>query len=338
MAMNTNAIKASAAKVAATAPTKEEQRARAVKPPSQVVNELLGRYSGMIREALGKAMDPERFTRLLVTVIAQDPNLLRAVAECPASLIGAILTAATLGLEPNTALGHGYLITYFQKNKAKSQEAGRDIYEMRVSFQLGYQGILVLAYRSGDIADVDAQVVYEKDQFKYQLGTNRFINHVPSEDADPGRPVRYYAVIQLKSGGQLFKVWSASQVLEHAKKFSKSYNARTGRFFGPWEDNFSAMAKKTVLLDCLKLAPKSSSFSAQIAADNTTKSITADAAHVDILNQRNEDYTLVGESAEREALPAPEEAKAEPERERETVKAKPEQKVEQGNLSVDEVI
>lgn len=336
--MNTNAIKTAVAKVAATAPTKEEQRARAVKPPSQVVNGLLAKYSGMIREALGKAMDPERFTRLLVTVIAQDPNLLRAVAECPASLIGAILTAATLGLEPNTALGHGYLITYFQKNKAKSQEAGRDVYEMRVSFQLGYQGILVLAYRSGDIADVDAQVVYEKDQFKYQLGTNRFINHVPSEDADSGRPVMYYAVIQLKSGGQLFKVWSASQVMEHAKKFSKSYNVKTGRFFGPWEDNFSAMAKKTVLLDCLKLAPKSSSFTAQIAADNTTKSIPAEAAHVDILNQRNEDYTLAGEAVESAALPAPRDEGDAPERGRAPVRAKPEAKSEQGNLPVESVI
>ncbi len=336
MAMNTNAIKAAVAKVAPSAPTKEEQRTRSVKAPSQVVNELLGKYSGMIREALGKAMDPERFTRLLVTVIAQDPNLLRAVAECPASLIGAILTAATLGLEPNTALGHGYLITYFQKNKAKSQEAGRDIYEMRVSFQLGYQGILVLAYRSGDIADVDAQVVYEKDQFKYQLGTNRFINHVPSEDADPGKPVRYYAVIQLKSGGQLFKVWSASQVLEHAKKFSKSFNARTGRFFGPWEDNFSAMAKKTVLLDCLKLAPKSSSFSAQIAADNTTKSIPSESAHVDVLDMRNEDYTLAGEEVERTALPVQEEAKTHPQRE--MVPARPQKDEEPGNLSVESVI
>ena len=303
MAMNTNALKVSAAKVTTTAPTKEEQRARTVRPPSQVVNDLLSKYSGMIREALGKAMDPERFTRLLVTVIAQDPNLLRSVNECPASLVGAILTAATLGLEPNTALGHGYLLTYFQKNKARSQEAGHDIYEMRVSFQLGYQGVLVLAYRSGDIADVDAQVVYEKDQFKYQLGTNRFINHVPSDDADPGKPVRYYAVIQLKSGGQLFKVWSVNQIMEHAKKFSKSFNARTGRFFGPWEDNFNAMAKKTVLLDCLKLAPKSSSFSAQLAVDNSTKSVSANAEHVDILSQRNEEYLLTGEETEKVALP-----------------------------------
>lgn len=303
MAMNTNALKVSAAKVAASAPTKEEQKAKVVRPPSQVVNDLLSKYSGMIREALGKAMDPERFTRLLVTVIAQDPNLLRAVNECPASLIGAILTAATLGLEPNTALGHGYLITYFQKNKTRSQEAGYDVYEMRVSFQLGYQGVLVLAYRSGDIADVDAQVVYEKDQFKYQLGTNRFINHVPSEDADPGNPVRYYAVIQLKSGGQLFKVWSVNQIMEHAKKFSKSFNGRTGHFFGPWADNFNAMAKKTVLLDCLKLAPKSSSFSAQLAVDNSTKSVAATAEHVDILNQRNEEYLLDGEATEKVALP-----------------------------------
>ena len=300
--MDTTQMVKAANKAVVNAPTKEDQRKRVLRAPSLVVGDLVKKYEVQIREALGRAMDPERFTRLLITVIAQNPNLLRAVNEAPQTLIGAILSCAQLGLEPNTPLGHCYLIPYFEKDKVASADAGHEVFKMKVNLQLGYQGTLVLSYRSGDIAEVDTQTVYEKDFFKYQLGTNRFIQHVPFDGEDPGEAVKYYAVIKLKSGGVLFKVWSKSQVMSHAKKFAKSWNNKYQKFFGPWADNFDAMAKKTVLLDCLKLAPKSSSLAQQLAADNTTKSVSLDQGDFNVLAQRNEDFALNGDRKESKAI------------------------------------
>ena len=49
------------------------------------------------------------------------------------------MQSAQLGLEPNTNLGHAYLIPYYDKNSGKKI----------VNLQLGYMGLLDLAHRSG---------------------------------------------------------------------------------------------------------------------------------------------------------------------------------------------
>ena len=64
------------------------------------------------------------------------------------------------------------------------------------------------------------------------------------------------------------------RVLEHAKKFSKSYNRKTGTFSGPWASDFDSMARKTVLLQALKYAPKASEdamFANAFTMDNTVR-------------------------------------------------------------------
>ena len=89
-----------------------------------------------IRRALPTVLTPERFTRMALSAINNTP----ALAECtPMSFIAALMNAAQLGLEPNTPLGQAYLIPY--KNKGI----------MECQFQLGYKGMIDLAYRSGQI-------------------------------------------------------------------------------------------------------------------------------------------------------------------------------------------
>ncbi len=84
------------------------------------------------------------------------------------------------------------------------------------------------------------------------------LKHIPATHnrKQPGEnPTHYYAVYKLKNGGQGMAVMTYEDVLEHAKKFSKTYNKKTGKFSGPWADNFDAMAKKTVLLKLMKYMP-----------------------------------------------------------------------------------
>ena len=106
---------------------------------------------GEIKKALPSVITPERFTRMVLSAISVNPKL----ASCtPKSFLGAMMSAAQLGLEPNTPLGQAYLIPYNNKGT------------LEVQFQIGYKGLLDLAYRSGEVEIIQANIFYENDTFE----------------------------------------------------------------------------------------------------------------------------------------------------------------------------
>lgn len=182
-----------------------------------------------IKKALPSVITPERFTRMALTAISTNPKL----AECtPQSFMGALMNAAQLGLEPNTPLGQAYLIPY--RNKGK----------MEVQFQIGYKGMIDLAHRSGEFANIYAQTVYENDTFDYELGLEPKLVHKPAT-SNRGEVIMYYAVFKLVNGGFGFEVMSKEDIQEHAKTYSQAY----GSGYSPWTKNFDEMAKKGLALD-----------------------------------------------------------------------------------------
>lgn len=73
---------------------------------------------GEIARALPSVMTPERFTRMVLSAISTTPKL----AECtPQSFLGSMMTAAQLGVEPNTALGQAYILPYSNHGKMEAQ-------------------------------------------------------------------------------------------------------------------------------------------------------------------------------------------------------------------------
>lgn len=75
----------------------------------KTIKDYIQIYSGEIEKALPSVMTPERFTRIMTSAVSNNPKL----AQCDAmSFISAMMTAAQLGLEPNTPLGQAYLIPY----------------------------------------------------------------------------------------------------------------------------------------------------------------------------------------------------------------------------------
>ena len=210
-----------------------------------------------IEKALPSVITPERFTRITLSALSANPTL----QQCsPKSFLGAMMTAAQLGVEPNTPLGQAYLIPFKNKGKIECQ------------FQLGYKGLIDLAYRSGEIQIIQAHTVYENDEFEYELGLDPVLKHVPYKGADKGSPVYFYAVFKLKNGGYGFEVMSAEEVRAHAKKYSQSF----GSDYSPWKTNFEEMAKKTVLKKALKYAPMKSDFVRQADSDGTVKDQISD--------------------------------------------------------------
>lgn len=232
---------------------------------------------GEIKKALPSVITPERFTRMVLSALSTNPKL----AVCtPKSFLGAMMAAAQLGLEPNTPLGQAYLIPY--KNKGIDE----------VQFQLGYKGLIDLAYRSGEVELVQAHVVYANDTFECEYGLEPKLVHKPA-DKDRGEPIKVYAMFKTKSGGYGFEVMSMDDVRRHAEKYSQAY--KTG--FSPWKSNFEEMAKKTVLKKVLKYAPLKSDFVRGVVQDETIKTeLSEDMYEVSDTTVYDAEFTTVDET------------------------------------------
>lgn len=217
----------------------------------KTMQQYIKSMEGEIKKALPSVITPERFTRMVLSAISVNPKL----ASCtPSSFLGAMMSAAQLGLEPNTPLGQAYLIPY--KNRGIDE----------VQFQIGYKGLIDLAYRSGEVELVQAHIVYANDNFECEFGLEPKLVHKPA-DSDRGEPVKVYAMFKTKSGGYGFEVMSMDDVDRHAEKYSQAYKSG----FSPWKTNFEEMAKKTVLKRTLKYAPLKSDFVRAVVQDESIK-------------------------------------------------------------------
>lgn len=229
-----------------------------VKKETQVtVADFIKNMQGDFAKALPKVMTPERFTRIALTALSNNIELRKCTAT---SLVGGLMQAAQLGLEPNTPLGQAYLIPYKNKGVLECQ------------FQVGYKGMLDLAYRSGDIQTIQAYIVHENDKFVYELGLNPKLEHIPSMQ-NRGNVIYVYAMFKLVNGGYGFEVMSIDDVKAHSKKYSKSADSA----YSPWTNNFEEMAKKTVIKKVLKYAPIKTEFALALAADEATVKANNDA-------------------------------------------------------------
>lgn len=207
---------------------------------------------GEIKKALPTVIAPERFTRIVLSALSTNPKLQETT---PQSFLAAMMTSAQLGMEPNTPLGQAYLIPYYNsKNRCNECQ-----------FQLGYKGLIDLAYRSGEVSIIQAQVVYENDDFTYSFGLDPVLKHIPAA-SKRGAPVYVYAMFRTKDGGFGFDVMSMDAIRNFAQQYSKSFSS------GPWQTNFEEMSKKTVLKKVLKYAPLKSDILRNIALDGTIKS------------------------------------------------------------------
>jgi recombination protein RecT len=238
----------------------------ASKAPVDSIGSMIEKLKPQLAKALPQHVTPERLARVALTAVRNNPRL----AQCESiSLLGSIMTAAQLGLEPNTPLGECYLIPY------KNGQSG----QYQAQFQMGYKGLLSLAHRSGMYRSISAYEVDKADEFRYNYGLYPQLHHVPA-DMPSAETTHYYSVYKLANGGEDFKVWSRAQVEAHAKQYSQSYKA--GKKDSPWFTAFDSMAKKTVLIDLLRYAPKSVEIATAVAADHTIRNVTPDHPELEI--------------------------------------------------------
>ncbi|MEO4053404.1 recombination protein RecT [Solibacillus sp. CAU 1738] len=227
------------------------QQAPAEQKKPKTIEDYLKQMAPAMAQALPKHMDIDRVMRLAMTTIRTTPALREADVS---SLLGAVMQAAQLGLEPGL-MGHCYLLP-FKNNKKGITE---------VQFIIGYKGMIDLARRSGHIESIYSHAVYEKDHFEFELGLEQKLVHKPSMESDRGQFIGAYAVARFKDGGYQFEFMPKSEI-EKRKGRSKAANSS----YSPWATDYEEMAKKTVVRHMWKYLPISVEMQQQVAYDEGT--------------------------------------------------------------------
>lgn len=220
----------------------------AKRDPMSNLKGLLDRSKAEIAAALPKHLTPERMMRIALTEVRKLPDLLNCDQV---SFIGAVIQAAQLGLEPGGALGHCYLLPFNNKRRGVKE----------VQLIIGYRGMLDMVRRSGNIAHVIPRAVYDCDKFSYHYGLQEKLEHVPGDRTEKSVITHVYAIGFLKENNHpIFDVMTIKEV--HAIR-----NAVYKWESGPWNSDFEAMAKKTVIRRLFKYLPSSAEFQRAISLD-----------------------------------------------------------------------
>lgn len=217
-----------------------------------------------IAAVLPKHMTPDRLMKVALHAIRTTP----ALQDCSTkSLFGAVVQASQLGLEPNTILGHAYLVPF--KNKKTGQAD--------VQLIAGYKGLVDLARRSGQIESIAAHAVHERDEFDFCYGLDDTLTHRPYLHGDRGSIIAFYAVAKLKGGCHAFEVMSRAEV-DAVMKASQSRGQ-----WGPWKDHYSEMGRKTAIRRLAKYLPLSIEFATLAALDGQAEA-GADQSMADVID------------------------------------------------------
>ena len=210
-----------------------------IKRLEQVLND---RQTIIARSLPAHVLSPHRFQQVMLTACSMNPMLL----DCtPASLIGSIIRGASLGLDPEPALGQMYLVPF--KNV--------------VQLIVGYKGLVNLAWQSGSLATIGARAVVSGDVFEVELGTDERLVHRPPMKRDANAPfTHFYAVASVIGTNQ--KMFEVMELEEVKAIRDRSPSARKGG--GPWATDFEIMARKTVLRRLCKVLPQSTEKSAPL--------------------------------------------------------------------------
>lgn len=213
-------------------------------------------------DVAAKHITAERLTSIVLGAFVKTPKL----ESCTdASLFLALMTCAQYGLEPNGPQGHAYLIPYGQE----------------CTLILGYRGLAELARRSGEIASMDARVVYVGEDVEIDAGSSGLlIRHKISLTADRSgvtaknattRLVGAYATVRTKDGASYSEFLTVGQIEDRRKRGASGNGKKT-----PWDTDYIAMARKSALRALLGggLVPLSAEIAAVIDRDET---VTVDA-------------------------------------------------------------
>lgn len=198
---------------------------------SEATAQLRGQINVMTREfrkALPSHIAPEKFQRVVMTVVQQNPDLMKADRQ---TLLASCLKCAADGLIPD------------------GREAALVIFSNKVQYMPMLAGLQKRVRNSGEIASVQAHIIYENDHFVWRQGLDEHIEHTPLFPGHRGKAIGAYAIAKFKDGSDpQFEVMDV-EAIERVRSVSRGKNG------GPWAQWWDEMARKTVFRRLSKWLP-----------------------------------------------------------------------------------
>lgn len=225
---------------------------------------LIEKSAKELGRALPEHLRSDRLVRIALTCVRQNPELGRCTPE---SFLGALFTAAQLGIEP--VGGRAYLLP-FRNSRKKTDGSWHSVLEAQ--FVLGYKGLAEMFYRHDKSVQLEWGIVHQNDEFDFEKGTSSYLKHKPIL-TNRGEPIAYYVVASLNNGGKVFEIMSREDCLAHGRKHSKTIDKKTGEFYAasPWSTSLDSMCLKTVLIQLCKVLPLSVELQKAIQVDESSR-------------------------------------------------------------------
>lgn len=132
-------------------------------------------------------------------------------------------------------------------------------------------GLIKMARRSGDVRDIRAHTIHERDEFEYVVGDEERLTHKPVLFGDKGDPIAYYAIAILKDGTIVRTFMDAFEVERIRKGAASQRGAATPQ--GIWKDHYEQMAHKTVIRRLVKRLDLSAEDMRHITMDDDERPI-----------------------------------------------------------------
>lgn len=181
-------------------------------------------------------ISPSQFKNIVINEVKKSQQMQEAFMHNPASLFASILLCAELGLNPSNDIGEFYFIPFGKK----------------ITPILGYKGLISLLLRSGEIAKLWTEIVYEEDDFEFELGLEPKLSHLPNLERNNNNIKYVYAVAKLTNGETMFKVMSKKEIMD-VVNMSKASNPL---YKNASKDPQGWMFRKTVIKQLSKMLPK----------------------------------------------------------------------------------
>jgi len=241
--------------------------------PKAKLNDLanyLNRYGeSNLKQAVQGQLNSDRMIRMVLSDVSRNPLLL---ACTPTSIAGCLSFGAQVSLMVGGPLGYVYMIPRRNKNLGNRYEANA---------QLGYKGYCALAYRSKEIARLDAACVFKGEAFAFDRGSG-VLEHKWSwegEKAD-AELVGAYCFAQLKGSPELIVEVLTRKQIEARRARSDSWRRNAAQ--SPWTTDFQAMCRKTAILALLRGGRVPLSTELEVALEKEEDSSVAGAEPVEM--------------------------------------------------------
>jgi recombination protein RecT len=171
-------------------------------------------------EVLGKKAPG--FISSIISVVNSSSNL--KVSD-PRSILASAAIAAALDLPINPSLGFAHIVPYSGK----------------AQFQMGWKGFVQLAIRTGQYETMNAAKIYEGELKSWNRVTAEIELDLDSKKSDV--VIGYVAFFKLTNGFRKYLYMTKEEATKHGSRYSQSFTKPGGR----WQQDFDAMALKTVV-------------------------------------------------------------------------------------------